>query len=84
MRGKSLRAAEIYDEFTSFLDEITPRPELIQRIGELVVRRAEQDEQNVSKQRQRRRERILQLEKELKELIRMRAQNLISDEEFVY
>ena len=82
-RGKSLPTAAVHAEFTSFLDEIAPRPKLIHKIGERVVKMAEQDERDVSMQRQRRRKRAGQLETEANELIRMRAQNLISNEEFL-
>jgi|SRR5579872_3727190 len=82
-RGKSLPAAEVHAEFTSYLDEIAPRPQLIHEIGERVIKMAEQSERDLGMQRQRRRKRIQQLEAEVSELIQMRAQNLISNEEFL-
>jgi hypothetical protein len=82
-RGKSLPAAEVHNEFTSFLDEIAPRPEIIHEIGKSVIKMAEQGEREVSVQRQRRRKQIGQLETEVIELIRMRAQGLITNEEFL-
>jgi hypothetical protein len=82
-RGKSLRAAVVHDEFTSFLDEIAPRPQLIQEIGMTVVKMAEQDAQDGAGRQQRRRKRMAQLGSELAELIRMRAQNLITNEELL-
>jgi site-specific DNA recombinase len=82
-RGKSYSAAVVHSEFISFLSEIAPRPELVREIGERVIKAATPGERDLSAQRQRRRQRIGQLEKEINELIRMRAQNLINDEEFV-
>jgi site-specific DNA recombinase len=82
-RGKSLPVAEVHDEFMSFLDEIAPRPQLIQEIGATVVKMAEQDAQDGAGRQQRRRKRIGQLASELAELIRMRAQNLITNEELL-
>ncbi len=82
-RGKSLPAAYVHAEFMSFLDEIAPRQEVIHEIGESVIKMAEDGERDLSMQRQRRRKRIGQLEMEVSELIRMRAQNLIGNEEFV-
>jgi site-specific DNA recombinase len=82
-RGKSLPAAGVHAEFTSFLDEITPRPQLIQKIGERVIRMAEQNQRDFSLQRQRRHKQISQLETEINELIQMRAQNLLTNEEFL-
>jgi site-specific DNA recombinase len=82
-RGKSLPAAEVHCEFTSFLDEIAPRQELVHEIGESVIKMAEQGERDRSAQRQRRRKRIGELETEINGLIRMRAQDLITNEEFL-
>jgi len=81
-RGKSLPASEVESEFALFLGTIAPRPELIHRIGESVIKLAEQDARNLSAERQRRRKRLGQVEAEMDELIRMRAQQLITDEEF--
>ncbi len=82
-RGKSIPAANVYDEFTAFLDEIAPRPELIAEIGERVIKKAEQEERNLSAQHQLRRKQIGRLETEINELIRMRAQSLLTDGEFL-
>ncbi len=82
-RGKSVPAAKVHDEFMSFLDDITPRPQLIDEIADRVLKIAQQDELGISKQRQRRRKSIGQLEAEMSELIRMRAQNLVTNEEFL-
>ncbi len=82
-RGKSLPVAEVHDEFMSFLDEVEPRPQLIQEIGATVVRMAEQDAHDGAGRQQHRRKRITQLASESAELIRMRAQNLITNEELL-
>jgi DNA invertase Pin-like site-specific DNA recombinase len=82
-RGKSRAAGEVHAEFESFLGEITPKPQLIQGIGERAIKAAAKSETEVTAQRQRRRKRIADLEGEIQELIRMRAQNLITDQEFL-
>jgi hypothetical protein len=82
MRGKSHPAADVHAEFTSFLEEIAPRPQLVREIGERVIKVAQEGERELAKQRQRRRMQITQLETETDELIRMRAQGLINNEEF--
>jgi hypothetical protein len=82
-RGKSLPVAKVHDEFMSFLDEIAPRPQLIHEIGATVVKMVDQDAQDGAGRQQRRRKRIGQLASELAELIRMRAQNLITNEELL-
>jgi len=83
MHRKSLPVAEVHVEFTSFLDEITPRRQLIQEIGERVIKTVQQEKQSIAAQRQRRRTWIGQLNSEINELVRMRAQNLITNEEFI-
>ncbi len=82
-RGKSMPAPKVHDEFLSFLDEIAPRPELIDEIAERVITLAEEVQQSRSNQKQRRRKSIGQLETQVGELIRMRAQQLISNDEFL-
>ena len=82
-KGKSLPAEEVHAEFTSFLDAIAPRPQLIQEIGETLIKMAKQDEGELSGQSERHRKRIGQLEAAINELIHMRAQNMITDEEFL-
>jgi site-specific DNA recombinase len=84
LRGKSVPAGRVHDEFTSFLDEIAPRPQLISEIADRVVKIAEQDKQNHASQQQRRRKTLGQLEAQIGELIRMRAQNLVTDQEFLW
>jgi DNA invertase Pin-like site-specific DNA recombinase len=82
-RGKSIPADAAHSEFTSFLEEITPRPELVNRIGESAIAMVRESKQEFSAHRKRVRKRIEELEKETGELIRMRAQSLITDEEFL-
>lgn len=82
-RGKSIPVATVHNEFAGFLDEIAPRPELIGKIGERIVTLAKQNDAESSERRHRQRDRSRQLEKEINELIEMRAQRLITDEEFL-
>jgi len=82
-RGKSLPAADVDAEFTEFLDEIAPRTKLIREVAEKVIKLAEQDAQNGMAHRERRKQRADRLQKELSELIRMRAQHLVTDDEFL-
>ena len=82
-RGKSVPAGNIHDEFDAFLDRVTPRPEMVLRLGNCIVQEAEERKQEKESSRTHREKRAVQLERELQELIRMRAQTLISDEEFL-
>jgi hypothetical protein len=82
-RCKSHQAGGVHSEFSTFLDEIAPRPQLIEKIGEIVIRHAAKIEAELSGQRKRRRNQLSQLEREVEELIRMRAQALITDAELL-
>ena len=82
-RGKSLAADDLHADFQAFLDEIAPRPGLISEIGETVIRMAKESDQERSAQLKSRRKRIGQLDAETNELIQMRAQQLLSNEEFL-
>jgi hypothetical protein len=81
--AKSYPAGDIEREFTMFLDEIAPRPQLIEELGERIIKAADTEKrEGFAKQKQRHR-RTTDLARENQELIRMRAQNLISDDEFL-
>jgi site-specific DNA recombinase len=82
-RGKSCPAGDIHKEFDTFLDSVTPRPEKILRLADYIVQEAGNRQQEREAQRPHREKRATQLERELQELIRMRAQTLISDQEFL-
>lgn len=82
-RGKSLPTAVVHEEFTSFLDDIAPRPGIIEEIGERIIALAKQEEQDRAARQERNRRTIRHLEIEIAEVIRMRAQNLISNDEFL-
>jgi site-specific DNA recombinase len=82
-RRKSLPVSAAHEGFLSFLDAIAPRSGLTTKIKESILRLAEQDQQERAGQRDRQKKRIGQLTEEIAELIRMRAQNLITDEEFI-
>jgi len=81
-RAKSIPIDTLHSEFTSFLDEITLRPQMVPAIRERVWTIASREQQNRSGDVQRRRKRLEQIQQGISELIRMRAQNLITDGEF--
>jgi len=82
-RGKSLPAEPIHDEFMSYLDELAPRPNLIGELARRIAKFAAEEDQALAKQREHKRKTVAKLEAEIGELIRMRAQHLVNDEEFV-
>jgi hypothetical protein len=83
-RGKSVAAAEIHDEFETFLGEITPKPEALRDVGNQIVNSAAKRQAELELRGGHRRKRAAQLDRELQELIRMRAQNLLTDDEFLH
>jgi site-specific DNA recombinase len=82
-RAKSIRAADVHGEFTSYLDEIAPTKKTLEKLGDRLIETADQADQDVALQQKRRRRRTAQLDAETAELIRMRAQNLLTDKEFL-
>lgn len=82
-RGKSHPAADIHGEFEKFLDSVAPKPELAPRIRELVLQVAEQRQALQKTRRARVEADLAKINKESQELIRMRAQALITDQEFL-
>jgi DNA invertase Pin-like site-specific DNA recombinase len=82
-RGKSLPAAGVHREFTAFLGEIAPRPPLIKKISDTVIDIVKEETEGRLAQRQQRRQRITQVHAQITELIDMRAQHLITNEEFI-
>ena len=76
-------AARVHDEFTSRLAALAPRPGVIVRLGEMIVEaaqvRAEQGQAVVAQ----RKEKLAKIERYLRELVRMRADGLLDDREFI-
>jgi hypothetical protein len=82
-RGKSHATADIHEEFELFLDWITPKPQFLHVLGDQIIQSAERRSADTAARNQRRRLRATQLDRELEELIRMRTQKLVTDEEFL-
>lgn len=81
-RAKSIPVDIVHSEFISFLEEVALRPHMIAAIRERVLTIASREQQSRSGDEQRRRKRFEQIQKGISELIRMRAQSLITDDEF--
>ncbi|HSU55811.1 MAG TPA: recombinase family protein [Candidatus Dormibacteraeota bacterium] len=82
-RGKSHAAGHVHEEFEDFLNTVTPQPDLLDRIGDLIVREVQDHQADRATRMANRKARAAQLDRELQGLIRMRAQSLITDEEFL-
>jgi site-specific DNA recombinase len=82
-RGKSHPAGVVHDEFTKFLDSVAPEPEILERLADILVEEAKHYETELEARTANRKTRAARLERELQGIIGMRAQGLISDEEFL-
>jgi hypothetical protein len=82
-RGKSYGAKLVHEEFAAFLDEVAPKPEAIDRLKETILQAAE-DAHEVAKTRESRRQaQLVHLNKQIQELIRLKTELLVTDEEFI-
>jgi DNA invertase Pin-like site-specific DNA recombinase len=81
--GTSVPVNAVHDEFAGFLSEIAPKPLLIEKVGELILQHADERRAELSTKRERLRVLQTKLRTETQELIRMRAQGLITDQEFL-
>jgi site-specific DNA recombinase len=82
-RGKNYAGEEIHGSFEEFLDEITPKDGAFERLIDMMISEVKDREHHAAAAASRRSERREKLDRELQELIRMRSQNLIIDEEFL-
>jgi len=80
---KSYAAELIHSEFRTFLSGIAPKPELIGKLGELVIQTAEVRLAFSKIKQMRRKGQLERLESQMRELISMRARRLITDQEFL-
>jgi DNA invertase Pin-like site-specific DNA recombinase len=80
---KSYPAGSLHIEFSALLDNIAPRPGIVEMLGELVIRTAKDRHASLKARNFRRKEGLEQVLKQIRELIGMRAQGLITDQEFI-
>jgi DNA invertase Pin-like site-specific DNA recombinase len=81
-RSKSYPAKDIHNEFDALLDRVAPQPGVVLRLSDHIVQAAQGRQKEVVAQRQRRQKQTDRLDRELQELTRMRAQLLITNQEF--
>jgi site-specific DNA recombinase len=80
---KSYPAQLLHANFETFLDGIAPKSELIEKLGHLVIEKAGELQTFWKTRGARREAELVRLNRQLHELIRMRTQSLITDEEFL-
>lgn len=73
----------VNDEFELFLNQIAPKPKLMETLGELIVSVAEKSQSGWTARKIRRDGEIKRLGAQIQELIRMKATGLLTDEEFL-
>lgn len=75
-------ARTVHDEFGTFLETIAPKQEMIKILADRILSAAEARQLRREGQKDRKEAELARLDSEVQELIRMKAQGLISDEEF--
>ena len=82
LRGKTLPTKSIHREFEALLVSICHKEGFEEKLGQTIIDSAVQREALQTTRQERKRCTLNRLNREKKELIRMRAQSLITDEEF--
>ncbi len=82
LRGKTLPTRSIHKEFEALLVSICHREGFEKNLGQMIIDSAVQQEAIQKTQQERKRGAMNRLKREKQELIRMRTQSLITDEEF--
>jgi len=73
----------LHKEFSGFLEEITPKLEILEKLGEVVIQAADERSASVRAKKTRHEAEIELIDRQIKELIRMRIDRLITGEEFL-
>ncbi len=81
--GKSYAAAAVHDEFRAWLSSITPKEELISDLQKTILAAAEERQRGRRAHVERQKDQASRISGQVKQLIAMRAQNLITDNEFL-
>ena len=81
--GGSYPLSVVHEEFSEFLDHVTAKQEIIEKLGEAVVQVAKKKQAFGKAERVKRLADRERLEHQRQELIRMRMEGLITDQEFV-
>lgn len=81
--GGSYSSDAVHEEFREFLVEIAPMPEMVDKLGDAVLEVSGWRLSHGAAEKAQREEDIERLEHQRRELIRMRMENLITDQEFV-
>lgn len=82
-RGKSHPAEAVHAEFAQFLDSVAPDPDILEKVGDLLTEEVKAYQREQTARAATRKTREAQLDYELQGIIGMRAQGLITDEEFL-
>jgi hypothetical protein len=81
-KKRSLPAAEVHREFLEFLPELAANPHVFQAATEVLLGLAADEMEGLRVAGARRKDRVAKLQRQLQELVALRTQSLLSDEEF--
>lgn len=81
-RGKSCQTQPLHQEFEAFLATIAPKPEKLDHLKEILVQISEEYRESTKKRKPRLESELRGVNKQIQELIGMRTQGLVTDEEF--
>lgn len=82
-KGKSYPVQSVHGEFGDFLGAVSPRPELIKMMEDVLVQVAEERQSFIKTKKARLETELARLNRQIQELIRMRTEGLVTDEEFL-
>ena len=80
---ESYRVEGLHADFDLFLNQISPKPQLMETLGELIVSVAEKNQSAWNARRMKRDAEIKRLSAQIQELIHMKTKGLLTDEEFI-
>ena len=83
-RGKSYPASGVHKEFESLIESLTPTENTLRDLGERLIRAIDRRHAEQEFFNARRRDSVKGLNRQLDELIKMRTQGLVNDEEFIH
>lgn len=79
----SFPSDSVHNEFSAFLKQVTPHPEIVDKVGEAVLQVASERQNRGRGARDHHRAELERLERQRKELLRLKMDGLITDQEFV-
>lgn len=80
--GPSYDLASVHEEFAVFLDRIVPSPEVVHKVGEVVLQVARSRQAEATRSSERTKADLTRIAHQRQELLRLKIEGLITDQEF--